>query len=504
MKKSALRAISWVALLTLIAKGLGMVRDILQARAFGTTAEVDLFTAANNCTIYLFTTAAYALCLAAIPIFAQSLAQGKKQAFHTADNILSITVLAGVLVMAPMLLAGIAGLLPAQQAAASSHAFRWYASVMALTLPLIVATYLLMALFQAMGHYSLQGSLSLLYNIVLCGLLLAFGAQMSVAVFAVLTSAAWVLQLAMVLPFLFREHYRFHFHLDFRADYLKLYVRTAIVTAFTTAIFLFCYLLDTHMAAPFGEGVTSAFYYADKLFTPVTTTLIYSIGAVMFPKWSEQYATMEDVDYRAYVGGVVENTILILLPLSALFSVFGVPIIRVLFEGGSFTADSSALTGMVFARYALGMAGFALLDLLAKAYYAMQDTRTPLAINAGVLLGNLLLNLLLCHVHPTPGALAAGTSLIMSCGGAALLFLFLRKQVFTVLHPIRLICGGILSVLLYVGLDIAAGIFVGLADSKIMLVIKCGALGAVGLAIYLLLMGRMLKKHKGVQANAEK
>ena len=149
MKKSALRAISWVALLTLIAKGLGMVRDILQARAFGTTAEVDLFTAANNCTIYLFTTAAYALCLAAIPIFAQSLAQGKKQAFHTADNILSITVLAGVLVMALMLLAGIAGLLPAQQAAASSHAFRWYASVMALTLPLIVATYLLMALFQA-------------------------------------------------------------------------------------------------------------------------------------------------------------------------------------------------------------------------------------------------------------------------------------------------------------------------------------------------------------------
>ena len=87
MKKSALRAISWVALLTLISKGLGMVRDILQARAFGTTAEVDLFTAANNATIYLFTTAAYALCLAAVPIFAQRLAKDREEAFRAADKI---------------------------------------------------------------------------------------------------------------------------------------------------------------------------------------------------------------------------------------------------------------------------------------------------------------------------------------------------------------------------------------------------------------------------------
>ena len=294
---------------------------------------------------------------------------------------------------------------------ASGHAFRWYVSVMALTLPLIVLTYLLMALFQAMGHYSLQGSLSLLYNISLCVLLLAAGPRMSVAAFAAAASAAWVLQLAMTLPCLVRERYRFHFRLDLRAGYLPLYLRTAVVTAFTTAIFLFCYLMDTNMASPMGEGVTSAFYYADKLFTPVITTLIYSIGAVMFPQWSEKHASMADGEYRAYVGGVVESTVLLLLPLSALFSVFGVPIIRVLFEGGSFTPESSALTGMVFARYALGMVGFALLDLLAKAYYAMQDTRAPLVVNLGVLGGNFILNLVLLELFPSPGALAVGTAL---------------------------------------------------------------------------------------------
>lgn len=488
MKKSALRAISWVALLTLAAKGLGMVRDILQARAFGTTAEVDLFTAANNATIYLFTTAAYALCLAAVPIFAQKLAVGRKEAFRAADNLLSVSLLASFAVTALMLLAGATGLL-GQAVGESGRAFRWYVSVMALTLPLIVLTYLLMALFQSMGHYSLQGSLSLLYNIALCALLLTAGPEMPVSGFAVAVSAAWVLQLAMTLPYLVRERYRFHFRLDLGAGYLPLYLRTAVVTAFTTAIFLFCYLTDTGMASPMGEGVTSAFYYADKLFTPVTTTLIYSIGAVMFPRWSEKYAAMSDGEYRAYVGGVVESTVLLLLPVSTLLSVFGVPIIRVLFEGGSFTLESSVLTGLVFARYALGMVGFALLDLLAKAYYAMRDTRVPLLVNLGVLAGNYVLNLVLMELFHSPGALAAGTALAMTLGGAALLAWFLRGQR-GVLHPLRLAAGTALSVALYLALDLACGVLVSPGDSKLALVVKCGALGAVGLLLYLLPMRR--------------
>lgn len=489
MKKSALRAISWVALLTVAAKGLGMVRDILQARAFGTTAEADLFTAANNCTVYLFTTAAYALCLAAVPIFAQKLARDREEAFRAADNLLSVSLVAGAAVTALFLAAAALGL-PAGAAGAEGQPLRWYVAVMALTLPLIVATYLLMALFQAMGHYSLQGSLSLLYNTALCAVLALAGTRLSVPAFAGLSSAAWVLQLAMTLPYMVREGYRFRFRPRLRADYLPVFLRTAVVTAFTTAIFLLCYLLDTGLAAPLGEGVTTSFYYADKLFTPVVTTLIYSIGAVMFPKWSERHASMEDGEYRAYVGRVVEGTVLLLLPLSAVFSAFGLPIIRVLFEGGSFTDASSVLTGGVFSRYALGMVGFALLDLLAKAYYAMQDTRVPLLVNLGVVAANFLLNLLLMRVQPSPGALAGGTALVMTLGGAVLLALFLRGRLRQVLHPLRLCAAAGLSAALYAALVLGAGWLTGPDDGKLMLVVKCGALGAAGLGAYLLVMGR--------------
>ena len=63
MKKTAVRSISFVALLTVVSKALGMLRDILQARAFGTGAQMDAYLSANNFTVYIFSACAYALCI---------------------------------------------------------------------------------------------------------------------------------------------------------------------------------------------------------------------------------------------------------------------------------------------------------------------------------------------------------------------------------------------------------------------------------------------------------
>lgn len=491
MKRNALHAISLVAILTLIAKGLGMVRDILQARAFGATSEVDLFTAANNVTIYLFTTAAYALCLAAVPIFAGKLAKSREEAVDSANNIITITTLFSILVTILMLIAANLGLL-GNGVGESGYSFDWYASVMSVTLPIIVVTYLLMALFQAMGHYSLQGSLSLLYNIVLCGILLFAGPSMSVPAFTVVVSAAWVLQFAMTVPHIVKEKYRYRLRLDFKAPELKIYFRTAVVTAFTTTAFLLCYLLDTRQSAALGAGVTSAFYYADKLFTPITTTLIYSIGAVMFPKWSEKYAQMQNDEYRAYVGGVVENTYVLLLPLSVICSAFGVPIVRVLFEGGSFDLTASNLTGNIFACYTLGMVGFALLDLLAKAYYAMGKTRVPLIVNIAVIAANFVCNALVLWLVPSTTLVALATAAVMTLGGIALIAVFFRGVFRSVFSVKRIVRSTLASAVIYVVLFVVSPAIVSAGDGKVMLVLKCGVLGVVAFGIYLLLMGRDL------------
>src|SRR5699024_8516589 len=137
---------------------------------------VTMFTAANNSTIYIFTTVAYALCLAAIPIFSKKLIQGKDECFKAANYLISLCFLASIIVCGLLLIFNYTGLLASfDNVEGSPVMFERFVLYMVPTLPVIVISYLLVALFQSMGHYSLQGSLSLLYNAFLCFVLLFFG-----------------------------------------------------------------------------------------------------------------------------------------------------------------------------------------------------------------------------------------------------------------------------------------------------------------------------------------
>ena len=183
---------------------------------------------------------------------------------------------------------------------------------------------------------------------------------------------------------------------------------------------------------------------------------------------------------------------LLMLPISLLFSVFGTPIIKVLFEGGSFDATASLLTGGVFAMYALGMTGFFILDFLGKAYFAMGKTRTPLIVTVGVLVGCLLLNGLGTLLFPQHVVLlAAGTSTALLIGGGVMYVYFCRKQ--NAPLPVWVLIRGILlSVLMALAVHVVYSRFVSLDSGKFELVMQCALLGVAGMLAYLLLMGRKL------------
>ena len=343
-------AISFVFLLTLFAKLLGVVREMMQANIFGTGIDADLYTASYNSTLYLFTTMCYALCIAAVPILTKEFAADRK------------------------------------------------------------------------------------------------------------------------------------------ADYVGTYFKTALVTVLTTSIFLFCYLIDTATATALNDSAVSAFYYADKLFTPLTTSVLYSISAVMFPRFNREFTKEDSKGYLGYIWNVTENTLLFILPVCAMMCAFGTDIIRVIFESGSFTAESTEMTGSIFARYALGMSAFAVLDLLNKAYYAMKKTLVPLLINLGVLVLNLILN----RVFYTDTGVALATSLALTIGAIAMTIQLFHGTKIVRLVPLLkgLAATAAMAVVLYGG----RSLLVAADDSKLMLVVKCGLTGVVGCVIYVLVS--MILKQK--------
>ncbi|MBQ9044908.1 MAG: hypothetical protein IJ112_03060 [Oscillospiraceae bacterium] len=484
-QKRTIHTIVLVIAITLLTKVLGVVREALQARVFGTALAFDLYTIAYNNTIYIFTTVAYALCVAAVPIISKQLEKDRKAAFRTAGNLICVSLVVSLVLTA--LLSLVVQLAPVARflnvADANASALRTYLQICLLTLPLIVLIYLLVSVFQSMEHYTLQGSLSLPYNILLIVFLAVFARGEHMLTYILVVCLAWVLQLAMTVPSWVQEKFRFYPALRFRDPDVRLFFRTTVVTVFTTSIFLWCYLADSATVTRFGDGAVSAVYYADKLFTPVATTLIYSISVVLFPKYNQEYSRVSAREYKRYVGTTVENTLFVILPFSAMFMVFAVPIIHVLFEGGNFSAESTAMTSSVFAMYSIGMAGFCVLDLINKAYYTMGKTLTPLLINALVLGMDLVLNAVV-RASGSGGSVAMVTAAALTVGGLVALVCFFRSD------------SGTLNVARVVKNVIAAAVMSGVlwALTKALYSSEAGkltvlliflALGVLGIAIYI-------------------
>ncbi len=486
------RAITGVTVLMLCTKALAMLRNIIQARVFGAGADMDLFTLANSYTVSLFTTIAYAFCVAAVPLFSRQLAKGKDKAFRMANQLLSLTLLVSFGLCVVLFALNLTGVIPLLIGAQGEIMFRQCFSVLLITLPIIMVTYLLVALFQAMEHYNIQASLSLLYNVVMCALLLFVGSRLSLPVFALITAVCWLLQLAMVFPVSHREQFRFRFTLRGGMTEMPHFFRTAMVTMVTTSVFLLCYLLNTRFAAGMIDGTASAYYYADKIYEPLATILIYSIGIVMFPKFNQKYEQLPKTEYCSYVSTVVRNSLLFLIPLSLLLVVFGEPIIRVLFEGGSFDASATALTGGVFSAYAIGLTGFFLIDLLSKAYFAMEKNRTPLIVSCVAIVLCLVLNWVFFRFMPQhTSLLACGTSFALLCGGVGMYVHFCK------VHKIALdwkplLRGVVLSLVMLAGVWFAYTRLISGDLGKVALTLRCGVLGVVGLAFYVIAMGRSL------------
>ncbi|MDD7537991.1 MAG: polysaccharide pyruvyl transferase CsaB [Oscillospiraceae bacterium] len=475
-------AIGLVFILTLVAKLLGVVREMLQANYFGTGIDADLYTASYNSTLYLFTTVCYALCIAAVPILTQEFAAKRERGIRAANNLVTITLLGSLGVVGVWQVLASTPLVGILWDVAESELPRLvgYIRIMSCALPIVAMAYLMVALFQATDHYELQGSMSIPYNVFLAVFLFLFGSKLGIGGIVVASAFAWLLQLGMSLPYAHKENYRYRPALDLRADYIGRYFKTAAVSVLTTSVFLFCYLIDTSTASAFDSGAVSSFYYADKLFTPLTTTVLYSISAVMFPRFNREFTKDDTGSYLSYIWNVTENTLLFIFPVCAMMSAFGTDIIRVIFESGSFTAESTEVTGNIFGMYALGMSAFAVLDLLNKAYYAMKKTLVPLLINLGILVLNLILN----SLFDTGSGVALATSAAITVGALVMIAELFRGRKIVRIVPLAkgLASAGAMAVVLYGG----HALLVNGLESKLMLVIKCGALGAAGCVVYVL------------------
>ena len=230
-------------------------------------------------------------------------------------------------------------------------------------------------------------------------------------------------------PFLRRIGFRFHLVWHWRDPAIR---KMATLSAYTVGYVVtnqLGYLLVPVLAYGVQGGYT-AYTTAFIFFQLPHGVFAVSVMTALLPPLSE-YAVARDWDaFRATVARGIRLTAAVLLPAALGYLALAGPIVRLLLEHGVVTAASTSLLVPVLMVFVLGLVPFSTYQLVLRAFYALQDTRTTFRVNLVSVAVNVVVNLVLFNLLPVrwkiPG-LALGHATSYTVGSALLLYVMSRR-----------------------------------------------------------------------------
>ncbi|HEV8374791.1 MAG TPA: lipid II flippase MurJ, partial [Candidatus Polarisedimenticolia bacterium] len=185
-------------------------------------------------------------------------------------------------------------------------------------------------------------------------------------------------------------------------------------------------IVDSQFASSLAAGSVSHLYYAGRVTELTLGIFAISLSTVVLPMVSRLVAEGKGEEVRQTLRTALQLIFFICMPAAVGLIALRVPIISILFERGKFDAEATRFTAGVLGYYSIGLLPFAGVNILAAAFYAHQDTRTPVKVGAATFLVHLLLNFWL-RGPLLAGGIALSTSVSALLDMVLLFHLFSRK-----------------------------------------------------------------------------
>ncbi len=236
-----------------------------------------------------------------------------------------------------------------------------------------------------------------------------------------------VIGMTVVLwPSLRRLGFRFAWRFDWRHAAVRRVARLALWTLVYVGANQLGLLVIIIMAT--GRSGYAAYTNALILFQLPHAIFAVSIFTALLPAMASRWSSRDLAAFGAFLSQGVRATAVIVLPAAAGYLVLATPIVRLVLQHGAATPRDTELVAGLLRYFAVGLFFFSLFQLLLRAYYAMQDTRTPALVNIWVNVVNIGADLLLFFTFRMGvEGLALGYSASYAFGSIALLVLIRRR-----------------------------------------------------------------------------
>jgi putative peptidoglycan lipid II flippase len=402
------RAASLVMVLFLASRVLGLLREVVIARQFGTSAEMDAYLAAFRLPDFLFyVVAGGALGSAFIPIFTGCLTRADQPgAWRLASAVINwttllLTGLGGLAaIFAPWIVQTFFADFTPEQQALTTELMRW----MLISTVIFGVSGIIMGILNAYQHFFLPALAPVIYNLAII-----LGAWLLGPLWGVRGLAAGVVlgamgHLLVQLPgLMFGGRLRYQPALAWHDPSLREIARLMGPRVLGLAAVQLNFVVNAVLAAGLTTGSLTALNYGWIIMLLPQGIIAQSVATALFPTLAALAAREEWSEMRHIFILTLRNLLFLTLPAAVGLIVLAEPLVRLLLERGAFGPDSTVVTAWALSFFALGLVGHNLVEIMTRAFYALRNTKTPVGIGLAAMGVNVGLSWLLLKLFTAWG-----------------------------------------------------------------------------------------------------
>lgn len=367
-----------------VSRVLGLLRERLLASTYGAGDTLDVYYAAFKIPDFIFNIIVLgALSSAFVPVFLEYWNKDREESFRIANSLLNIILLAllvfGIIVflftdwLVPLVAVGFDS--------AKKEITAQLVRIMYLGVLFFGASNIVSGILHSFRRFVAFSLAPILYNLgIIFGIIFLvpsygiYGLAYGVALGA-------LLHLVVQLPSVFKTGYHYQALVDLNLKGVKRIGKLMIPRALGLGVTQVNQIIITTIASTLAVGSVAVFNLANNLqYFPISVFGV-SLALSAFPVFSQAFNENNKNKFIVHFSQTFRRVLFLIIPTSILILLLRAQIVRLVLGAGNFDWEDTILTAQTLGFFSLSLFAQSLIPMLARSFYAFQDTKTPVIIS---------------------------------------------------------------------------------------------------------------------------
>lgn len=376
---------------------LGLLRDRLLSGYFGASRELDIYYAAFKLPDLVVSLLVSGGIIASfLPVFSEQYAKNKKEAWNLTNNALNVFLFFSIILclflflFSPFFINLIVPGFSSENKAITVHLTR----IMFLSPILFGVSNIFSSILQYFGRFVFYAIAPIFYNLSIILSIIFFLPRFGLVSLAYgVIIGAFLHCLVQLIPS-FKCGFSFKPNFNLFSPHIKKMVSLMIPRTISATATKLNIIVITAIASVLGPGAIAIFTLSDNLRSLPIGIIGGSFAIASYSFFARSFANGKKEEFLRNFSSAIRQTIFIIFPIGFILFMLRAPIVRIILGTGNFGWDDTRLTAACLGIFALGVIASSLIPIVVRAFFALQDTKTPLYIG----LFSIFLNIIFCFL----------------------------------------------------------------------------------------------------------